>query len=183
VLDGKVQAGLLRLWHPFAVIELAEPAPNPLPNSALLQYISSEGVLRHRGGLTLGAPELTRFITFRPSGTPQLLLARQRLQAELEVPVSLALEDGTVVETESSSLSTTGLQFAHRTPVQLDERVDLKISLDVFAPAIAVAAEIVAISETGLASAHFIEISPTSRERLEWRIFQHFVTGLRASRS
>lgn len=182
VFDGQETAGLLRLWLPFAVIELQEPAPVPLPSRAVLQYISSEGVLHHRGGLTVGAPELPHFITFRPAGSPQLLLARQRLRAELSVPVALRREDGTVIEGETSNLSTTDLDFAHRTQVKLGDRVDLKISLDVFSPPIAVQAEIVRISEAGLATARYVEISRTARERLEWRIFQHFLSGRKGSR-
>jgi hypothetical protein len=183
VFDGRTKTpGLLRLWLPFAVIELQEPAPIPLPSHAVLQYISSEGVLHHRGGLTVGAPELPRFITFRPAGSPQLLLARQRLRAELCVPVAVRRADGTVIEAETSNLRTTDLDFAHRTNVTVGELVDLRISLDVFSPAIAARAQIVAISDAGLATAQYVQITPAARERLEWRIFQHFLSGLKGLR-
>jgi hypothetical protein len=181
VLDDVAIAGQLRLWVPFAVIELDDAAPMPLPNRALLQYISPEGVLHHRGALSFGAAELSRYVTFSPVGTPQLLLARQRLRAELIVPVMLRRENGTVVETTTSDISETGVLLARETRVELGEHVELEISLDVFAPPIPVRAQIVRIDEQGVAAAHYTDISSPSLERIGWRIFEHFLSDRRGA--
>jgi hypothetical protein len=183
VLDDEIVSGTLRLWKPYAVIHLDQPAPSPLPIRGLLQYISGDGVWHQRGELSYGAIELAHWITFRPLGDPQLLLMRERLSVALSVPVSISRPDGTTLDTETAELSEGELLLAETVPVQIGEQVSLSIQLDVFAPPISGVAEIDEITEEGRISARYVEFRKDALERLSWRIFRQVRSELRRTRA
>lgn len=183
VMSDAMIGGTLRSWHPEAEIRLDRQAPLPLPNRARLQYLTPVGVLHHRGALSAYATEGGHCVRFKPHGTPQLLLARRRLRADLRIPVAVRREDGTVLDVYTASVGESGLLLADRTNLQVGELVGLRIDLDVFDEPISALATIVRLSEAGRAAAHYAQIGRAARERLGWRIFDHLLSLRRPPRS
>jgi hypothetical protein len=182
VINDEIITGTLLRWEPRAELELDRPAPLPLPPRALLRYMLPEGVLHHRGALSVGKAPSTRWLGFRPLGSPQLLLARRRLRAEMSVPVSVRREDGSTLEATTANLGESGLLLEERTGLQVGEQVRLRIQLDVFAHSISALATIVRVTDEGRAAAHYTDLSPHARERLGWRIFDHLLAMRRSQR-
>lgn len=182
VLDDEILTGTLRLWKPYGVIHLDQPAPLPLPTRGLIQYISGDGVWHQRGELSFGAIELGHWITFRPAGEPQLLLMRERLSVALSVPVSISRPDGTIIDTETASISEGDLLLADGVSLEIGQQVGLSIQLDVFAPPISGVAEIEEITDEGRATARYVEFRKDALERLAWRIFGQVRSEIRRAR-
>ncbi len=183
VLPDEIIAATLRSWDEIAEVHLDRAAPTPLPLRGLLQFMTPEGVLHHRGALSETATERGHLIRFKPSGAPQLLLARRRLRAEISLPVSIRRQDGTVVEAMTADLGESGLLLADRTTLRVGDEVGLTIHLGLFAEAIDLGATIVRVTEGGRAAAHYTEIDRESRERLGWRIFDHLLSHRRSLRA
>jgi hypothetical protein len=183
VLSDEMIAGTLRSWRPEAEIRLDRQAPLPLPSRGRLQFMTAVGVLHYRGALSTHATERGHCVRFKPHGSPQLLLARRRLSAELRVPVAVWREDGTALDVFTATVSEGALLLADRTNLQLGEMVQLRIDLDVFAEPISAIATVVRISEAGRATVHYTQMSASARERLGWRIFDHLLSLRRPPRS
>ncbi|MGA2010621.1 MAG: PilZ domain-containing protein [Solirubrobacteraceae bacterium] len=182
VLTDEIIAGTLRTWGEVADVRLDRPAPLPLPRRGLLQYMSSAGVLHYRGALAPTATERGHCVQFKPQGSPQLLLARRRLRADLSVPVAVRREDGSVLEATTANIGESGLLLAEPTLLGVGEEVRLRIHLDVFAAPMRALATIVRVTEDGRAAAHYTEMTGESRERLGWRIFDHLFSQRRTLR-
>lgn len=174
--DDHSIVGSLRSWDGDAEIELERPAPTPLPRRGRVQYFSSRGIVRQHGSIALaGARDSGRRIRFAPSGTPQLLLARQHLRAELTVPVVVCRSDGTELQTVSLDLSESGALLEVGLPLAPGEHVELQMRVERFAPAVLTSSVVVRVTEAGHAAVHHTQIDRPCLERLCWRIFNHLL--------
>jgi PilZ domain len=166
--DDEIIAGIVRELNGAAQIELARRPPLPLPSRGLIQYMSSQGIMRHHGALSItGGGRLA----FLPRGAPQLLLARQRLRADIRVPVEVRRADGSTIETRSIDLSESGALLGIGPPLAVGEDVKLTIHLDRHQPTITTDSVIVRFSPEGYAAAHHIQIGREPLDQLCWWIF------------
>ena len=171
--DDEIIAGIVRDLDAAAEIELARRPPLPLPARGLVQYLSSQGIMRHRGATTIAGRGRLAFV---PRGEPQLLLARQRLRAEIRVPVEIRREDGSTVETRSLDLSESGVLLGVGAPLAIGDNVELKIHLDRHQPTILTSSIIVRFDPDGYAAAHHTQIGRDHLEQLCWWIFDRLLS-------
>jgi hypothetical protein len=144
-----------------------------LPPQGLLQYISARGIMRHRGGLSIAGQGRVAFV---PRGEPQLLLARQRLRADIHVPIEVRRDDGSVIQTVTRDLSESGVLLGIGAPLDMGEEVSLTIHLDRHQPRIRTGSVIVRFSSSGYAAAHHTQIGRQDLEQLCWWIFDRLLS-------
>ena len=177
LLDERLLGGAVNSCGERVVVELNRAAPMPLPMRGTLQYLSQQGIMRNHGSLEWSELELARRVTFTPRCAAQLLLCRERLRAEVVIPVDVEREDGSVLRTASIDLSETGALLGVGAPLELGETVTLRLQLSRFEPVVVTSAVVVRFSAPGFAAVHYVEIDAGSLDRLCWLIFHHVLSA------
>jgi hypothetical protein len=172
--DDEIIAGIVRELDVAAQIELDRRPPLPLQPRGLVQYMSSQGIMRQNGALSVAGRGRIAFV---PRGAPQLLLARQRLRADIHVPVEVLREDGTTIQTRSVDLSESGALLGVGAPLEVGEDVQLRIHLDRHQPIVTTSSVIVRFDPDGYAAAHHIQIGRDALEQLCWWIFDRLLSA------
>jgi hypothetical protein len=150
---------------------LGRSLPDALPVDARLRYLTASGVVHRRGRLVGRSPNPRHPVIFEPGGPPQLLLTRQALRADLQVPVLILRDDAPTISTSSLNLSEGGVLLATRSALAVGDHIRLRMHLDGLAEPLFAHAQIVRFDVTGCAAAHFTDIDSESVEELAWRIF------------
>src|SRR3954452_4531761 len=128
-VDARVHAappGRLELWMPAAPITLRRASGL----AAQLHSSHQRGVVRLLGRLRMlsGHADGGVLVEFTYAGTPQLLLRREHVRADLEAPIELYLP-GRVVHTRTLNMSAGGLLVRGPVDARIGDRIEVAFRL------------------------------------------------------
>jgi hypothetical protein len=172
-VDARAHAALpgrLELWMPAAPFSLRRASSV----AAQLHSSHDSGVVRLLGRLRMlsGHHESGGvLVEFTYAGTPQLLLRREHVHAELEAPIVVA-GPGWTAETKTLNVSAGGLLVLGPLDVAADDVVSVAFRLPGARTGVRGLARVVEVTEEGNVGIALLDVSPSDRARLTLAVFE-----------
>jgi hypothetical protein len=171
-LDARVHAALpgrLELWLPAAPINLrrATGLAAQLHSSHETGVVRLLGRLRMRSGHTDGGV----LVEFTYAGTPQLLLRREHVHAELSAPIDVDLPSG-AVRTRTLNVSAGGLLVLGPLDVCAGDVANVSFRLPGARAGVRGLARVLHVTPEGNVGIALVDVSPSDRARLTLAVFE-----------
>ena len=172
-VDARAHAahpGRLELWMPAAPLTLRRATGL----AAQLHSSHETGVVRLLGRLRMlsGHPEQGGVIVeFTYAGTPQLLLRREHVRAELEAPIEVEGR-GWVKRTKTLNISAGGLLVLGPLEVEPEDVVRISFRLPGARTTLHGLARVVHVTPEGNVGIALLDVSPADQARLTLAVFE-----------
>jgi hypothetical protein len=171
-VDARVHAappGRLELWLPAAPITLRRSSGL----AAQLHSSHETGVVRLLGRLRMlsGHTDGGVLVEFTYAGTPQLLLRREHVRAELSAPIDVE-GNGWVKRTKTLNVSAGGLLVLGPLDVALNDIVRVSFRLPGARAGVHGLARVAHVTTEGNVGIALLDVSPTDQARLTLAVFE-----------
>lgn len=141
--------------------------------AAQLHSCAETGVVRLLGRLRMlsGHAADGVLVEFTYAGTPQLLLRREHVRAELSAPIELDLPGG-VVHTRTLNMSAGGLLVRGPIAARIGDRIEVFFRLPGARAGVSGIASVIRVTPEGDVGIALVDVSPGDQARLTLAVFE-----------
>jgi PilZ domain-containing protein len=152
--------------------------------AAQVHSCSETGVARLLGRLCMlsGHAAGGVLVEFTYAGTPQLLLRREHVRADLEAPIELYLPGG-VVHTQTVNMSAGGLLVRGPVDARIGDRIEVAFRLPGARSGVRGVATVVHVTPSGDVGVALLDVSAADRARLTLAVFEERRRAASAARA